>query len=321
MSSGHTHDSRQPLLLALLLTLLFAALEALGGWWSGSLALTADAGHMLSDALGLGLAWAAQLVARRPVSARYSYGLGRIEPLVAFINAVMMLAVIFGIAHEAVHRFAQPQAIRSGWMLLIAGAGFCCNLLIARLLWHDHGNLNMRAALVHVLGDLLGSVAAMVAALVILYSGWQMIDPLLSLLVAGLILFSTVRLLLDSSHMLLEGTPRHLDHQAIGGELAAVPGIVGVHDLHVWQLDSHTISLSAHINLQTLAQWPRVLADCRQLLSAHFGIAHVTLQPELPLASHAYGRVIPLVPVSARPEAKAKSGHHHHGHDHDHDHH
>lgn len=310
--AGKKHS--RALLAVVALTLGFAAIEAAGGWWTHSLALLADAGHMLSDSLALALAWLAQSLARRPVSARYSYGLGRLEPFAALVNAVLMLAVIGGIVWEALHRFAQPEPVRGGWMLLIAVCGFAVNLLAARLLWHDHGNLNMRGALLHVLGDLLGSAAAIIAAVVILWTGWQAIDPLLSLLVAGLILFSTVRLLFESSHVLLEGTPAHLDLQQVGQALAGVGGVTAVHDLHVWQLDSQRVALSAHLSVETLDAWPRLLASCRNLLQQQFGIAHVTLQPETPLQLKQYADAIPITRVAGDGHAHnhVAHGHHHH---------
>lgn len=301
---GHQHGhggqgAARALGLVLLLTLLFAALEAAAGWWTGSLALLADAGHMLSDSLSLGLAWLAQRLSQRPVSHQYSYGLGRLEPFAALINALLMLAVIAGISWEAVQRFSNPQPVMGGWMLLVACGGLLVNILAARLLWHDHGNLNMRAALLHVVGDLLGSLAAIIAALVILFTGWQAIDPLLSLLVSGLILFSSVRLLLASTHVLLDGTPPHLRLSEIGQALASVPGVRQVHDLHVWQLDSQRISLSAHLRIADLRQWPRQLLECRRLLQERFSIEHITLQPELALPERDWQHAIAIMPQDA----------------------
>lgn len=264
-----------------MLTLGFAFVEAVAGWWTGSLALIADAGHMLTDSTALGLAALAALLARRPPSARHTYGLVRAEVLAALVNGLLMLGLITFIAIEAVERFHQPRDVHGEAVIVVASIGLLLNLLVAWRLSRGPRDLNTRAALLHVIGDLLGSVAAITAGAVILMTGWTPIDPLLSLLVAGLILFSAWRLLSEALHVLLEGVPQGIDLQEVGRNLAALDGVLSVHDLHIWTLSSGKIALSAHLTLKSLDDWPRILLQARTLLSKRHDIGHVTLQPEV----------------------------------------
>ena len=218
------------LLSALALTLGFALVEVVGGWLSGSLALISDAGHMLSDTVALGLAAFAGWIARRPPSTRHSYGFVRAEVIAASLNGLLMVAVIVWISYEAFLRLRDPQQVAGGTVMIIAFIGLVVNVVVARMLSHGGHDLNTRAAFLHVLGDLLGSVAALTAGAVVYFTGWLPIDPLLSLLVAGLILASTVRLLRDALHVLMEGVPAGLDFDAIGNEMARLNGVRGVHD-------------------------------------------------------------------------------------------
>lgn len=277
---GHAGEHRH-LTGALLLTLSFAFVEAVAGWWSGSLALIADAGHMLTDSTALGLAALAAWLARRPPSARHTYGLVRAEVLAALVNGLLMLGLIGFIALEAVERFGKPRYIQGETVIVVALLGLIINLLVAWRLSRGSRDLNTRAALLHVVGDLLGSVAAITAGAVIMLTGWTPIDPLLSLLVAGLILVSAWRLLSEALHVLLEGVPLGVDLQEVGHSLADVEGVSSVHDLHIWTLSSGKIALSAHLDLDRLEDWPRILLEARRLLSGRHGIGHVTLQPEV----------------------------------------
>ncbi|MDO9220806.1 MAG: cation diffusion facilitator family transporter, partial [Thiobacillus sp.] len=243
---GHA-GSNSGLLIALVLTLGFAIVEVVAGWWSGSLALMSDAAHMVTDASSLGLAAAAAWLARRPPSARHSYGLVRAEVLAALINSVAMLVLIGFIVFEAIQRFSTPQPIAGGTVVVVAVIGLIVNLVVAWTLHRGEQTLNSRAALLHVLGDALGSVAAITAGIVILATGWTPIDPLLSLFVALLISVSAVRLLREAVHVLMEGVPLHIKLDTVGHDLAALPGVLRVHDLHVWTLSSGTLALSAHL--------------------------------------------------------------------------
>ena len=292
----HRHTDAGPRLIwALLLTLGFAVVEALAGWWSGSLALLGDAGHMVTDSASLGLAAFAAWLAQRAPSRRHTYGFGRVETLAALANVLFMVLVVVAISVAAVRRFLEPAAINGEAVTLVAALGLCINLGVAWLLMHGEQTMNTRGALLHVLGDLLGSVAALVAGAVVMWTGWTPIDPLLSLLICALMLGSSLRLLREVLQALMEGVPAHLSTEDVGYALAAVPGVVSVHDLHIWTLSSKHIALSAHVLVDSLDAWPDVLAAARHVL-ADQGISHVTLQPE-PLSN----------PVRWRPSAARTS--------------
>jgi cobalt-zinc-cadmium efflux system protein len=283
------------LVLALALTASFAVVEAIGGWVAGSLALLSDAGHMITDAAALGLALFADKVARRPPSSRASYGYGRAEVLAAFVNAIAMLAIVAFIGIEATRRLLDPAPVAGGIVTAIGAAGLGVNLIAAWVLSGAGSSMNARGAFLHVMGDLLGSLAAVVAGGVIMVTGWTPIDPILSLAVALLILRSTWQLLKQSTGVLMEGVPRHLDYEAIGRALAALPGVTDVHDLHVWNMTSEGVALSAHLSLARGEDWPAVLAQARRMLANDFAIRHATLQPTWPLAPRGERRVIRVV--------------------------
>ncbi len=276
----HSHGEAS-LLWALLLTLGFALVEALGGWWSGSLALLSDAGHMLTDALSLGMAALAAWIARRPPSARHSYGLVRAEIVGGLANGLLMLGVILFIVIEAVERLRHPQPVAGGWVMAIAAVGLLVNLLAAWVLSHGGGGLNVRAALLHVIGDMLGSVAALAAGALVYFAGWNAADPILSLVVVALLAVVTLRLLREALHVLMEGVPASVELEQVGRAMAEMKGVDSVHDLHIWTLASGRIALSAHVVIQELAAWPRILAAMQQMLHERFQIEHVTLQPEI----------------------------------------
>lgn len=267
---------------ALALTLGFALVEALGGWRVGSLALVSDAGHMFSDAAALGLAAFAGWISRRPAGERHSYGFVRAEVLAALLNGLAMLVVIVLIVVEAIERLLEPVSVAGAGVMAIAFIGLIINGLVAVALSRGEHTLNTRAALVHVVGDLLGSVAALIAGAVVYFTGWLPIDPILSMAIAGLILFSTISLLREAMHVLMEGVPRHVELAAVGRELAAIAGVTGVHDLHVWNISSGQVALSAHLDLEDMSRWAQILERSRNMLRERFGIHHLTLQPEVP---------------------------------------
>lgn len=258
----------------------FALVEAVGGLWSGSLALLSDAGHMVTDATALGMAAAAAWLARRPPSPRHSYGLGRIETIAAVANVLLMAAVVAGIVTAAVDRLQQPRPVAGGAVMAVAAAGLLVNLVVALVLSRGELTLNVRGALLHVMGDLLGSVAALVSGAVIHFTGWTPIDPLLSLGIAVLILVSALRLLHEALHVLMEGVPRHLDLEEVGMRMARTPGVRQVHDLHIWTLPSGEAALSAHVVLARLEDWPELLERLSRMLERRYRIRHLTLQPE-----------------------------------------
>ncbi|SHF00655.1 cobalt-zinc-cadmium efflux system protein [Microbulbifer donghaiensis] len=278
----HRHGSGhlRPLVWGLIITFVFAIVEAVGGWLSGSLALLGDAGHMATDSLALALGAVAALLAQRPADRELSFGWGRAEVLAAIVNAVFMLLIVIGICYAAVGRLRAPQPVQGGTVMLIAFIGLLVNLLVAWTLHRGEQTLNIRGALLHVMGDLLGSVAALISGAVIYFTGWLPIDPLLSMLICLLILVSSLRLLRDAVDVLMERVPRELSLPVVGETLAAVEGVRSVHDLHIWRLDSSTVSLSAHIVVDDLQAWPAVLERLRETLIKRFDIDHITLQPE-----------------------------------------
>ena len=286
------------LVWALVLTGGFGVVEAVGGWLAGSLALLSDAGHMFTDTASLGLALLAHWVARRPPSSKATYGYARAEVLAAFVNALALLALVVFIVIEAVRRLLVPQAVSGGMVLGIASVGLLVNLVAAWLLSRAGNSLNTRSALLHVLSDMLGSVAAIVAGGVIVATGWTPIDPILSLCVSLLIVRSTWSLLAQSTGVLMEGVPAHLDYELVGRALLRVPGVAAVHDLHVWQMTSDRAALSAHLLIGEPMQWPQTLSAAQALLADEFHIDHVTLQPTWHQPPPGK-RIIPVMPVGS----------------------
>src|SRR5882672_7763500 len=282
--SDYDHQSQrgagQPLAVAVVLTALFALVELAGGLWSGSLALLADAGHMATDAAALLFALAANFVARRPVSDRHSFGLARAEVIAAFVNALAMLAVVAWIFFEAIDRIRNPIAVNGGGVFVIAALGLAVNLMVAWWLARDQESVNTRAALIHVIGDLLGSVAAVVAGTVIFFGGPLLADPLLSMAVGALILRSTFGVLRETTLVLLDSVPAGVDYGAVGSALAQIEGVTSVHDLHIWSMVPGRGAASAHVLVEDIERWPAVLRQARATLRERFGLDHVTLQPE-----------------------------------------
>jgi cobalt-zinc-cadmium efflux system protein len=271
------------------LTIAFAVVEAAGGWWTGSLALLSDAGHMLTDGAALALAAVAAWMARRPPSQRHSYGLGRAEIVAAFANSGTMLLIVVALGYESIVRLGAPAPVNGAAAALIALAGLALNLVILRRLSPHGHDLNARAARLHVLGDTLGSIAALASGVVIALWGWTRIDPIASLAICVLIAISSVRLLRESLHALMEGVPHGLSVETVGSEMASVGGVVSVHDLHVWMLSGSRMALSAHVVVGSMAHWERTRRDLQSRLHEKFGIDHVTLQPESgvqPLTRH-----------------------------------
>ena len=286
----HDHDHAsaagvrgRKLLLAFLLTTLTMLAEIVGGLWSGSLALLTDGGHMMVDALALLMAFFGARLALRPADARRSYGYGRMEVLVGFVNALSQFVLVAWVVYEAVQRLLHPGEILSGLMLVVAIVGLLVNVLVLRSLHgHDHDDVNLAGASLHVLGDLLGSVAAVLAALAIRAFGWLWADPLLSILVAVLILGSAWRLLRRSAHILLEGVPDGLDSAEVEAALRdADASVCNIHHLHVWQLASGSRMATLHAELRDPADAARAMGAIHRLLLERFGIQHVTVQIDL----------------------------------------
>jgi cobalt-zinc-cadmium efflux system protein len=280
MAHQHGHGGQRALLIALVFTSVFAVVEAAAGWWSNSLALIGDAGHMITDSLALGLGALAAWLSRSPPSLKHSYGLKRAEIVGALVNIIFMAVVVTYIAMEAVDRWMSPQPVHGGAVMLVAALGLLVNLGAAWVLHGGGPSLNVKGAMLHVMGDLLGSVAALVAGAVIWLTGWYPIDPILSLFISVLILVSTVRLLRDVVHVIMEGVPPDIDLAQVGRALAGVSGVRHVHDLHVWSLDSSTYALSAHVVVTAMTDWEAVRGRLESVLATEFQISHATLQPE-----------------------------------------
>lgn len=278
---------RRPLAIALAITAVFLIVEVVGGLLTGSLALLADAGHMLTDVAALALALFATWLARRPATPARSFGYLRAEVLAALANAAALIAISLLIFWEALRRLGAPPEVDSGPMLIVAVAGLLANSASAWVLSRGgghHHNLNTRGAFLHVISDLLGSAGAIVAALVMLASGWYLADPLLSAGIGLLVLWSAWRLLHESVDVLLEATPPTIDPEAVRAALVGVHGVDGVHDLHVWTVTSGLVALSAHVEIAPGGDWNALLPELADLLADRFGIAHITLQPEDALA-------------------------------------
>jgi cobalt-zinc-cadmium efflux system protein len=279
--SHHAHSGERRLLLAFALTTVAMIAEALGGWISGSLALLADAGHMLVDTFALLLAWAGARLARRPADPLRSFGYARLEVLVGYTNALAQFGLVVWIATEAVMRLRAPAPILSGIMLTIAVAGALINLLVLGALGrHDHDDLNRAGARLHVLGDLLGSLGAVVAAVLIAWLGWLWTDPATSILVSLLILGSAWKLLRRSAHILLEGTPEGLESALVAETVRREAGVGDVHHVHIWQLAGGRRIATLHAQLPDNADANATLVSIQRVLREHFQIAHVTVQLE-----------------------------------------
>lgn len=289
--SSHSHGDSQSdhsaqkvrtpvLAVAVVLTLGFAFVEFVGGLISNSLALIGDAGHMLTDSASLLFALIANWLSRSGADARHSFGHARIEVLAAFINALAMFAVIGWVFYEAVDRFQNPPPVAGGSVVLIAAIGLVVNVGVAWSLSRDRDNVNTRAALIHVLGDLLGSVAAIIAGVVIYYGGSTIIDPILSILIGCLVLKAAWGVLRDTIHILLDGVPQGMKYEEVGEVISKTPGVLSVHDLHVWSMSPDQYSVTAHVTIDTYHHWPLILNSIRDNVKTRFGIDHVTLQPE-----------------------------------------
>jgi cobalt-zinc-cadmium efflux system protein len=279
---GHAREAgRKSLVLVLLLTGTFMVAELVGGLLANSLALLADAAHMLTDVAAIGLSLFALWFSQRPATPEKTYGYQRIEILAALLNGVTLIVLSVFIFLEAWDRLTEPVEIRGGLMLGVASGGLVVNIIAARVLHRSAGeNLNVRGAYLHVLGDLLGSVGAIAAAAVILLTGWTLADPLISIFVGGLILFSSYNLVRESVDVLLEATPSHLDVEEIRNEICRIDGVESVRDLHVWTVTSGFVAMSGHAVITDVERTQPVLAAIHDRMHERFGITHVTVQVE-----------------------------------------
>ncbi|MEM0448858.1 MAG: cation diffusion facilitator family transporter [Methanomassiliicoccales archaeon] len=284
---SHAHSlnrgGTKALAMALTVTLSFAILEVVGGWLSGSLALMSDSGHMFTDSLALALSlWAARL-ALRPSDERRTYGLLRAEILMALVNGVLLAGVSLFILYESYLRLQEPPKIESGLMLAVAIVGAMANIVSVFILRSSaHHNLNVKAALMHVLGDLMSSVGVIIAALLIFFYGLYVADPLFSIAIALIILYGSYRIISQSVYILLEFVPKSIDLIEVKEKLLQVKGVLGVHDLHAWTIASGVYALSAHIQVedQPLSAVSNIMKECERVLKERFNISHTTLQLE-----------------------------------------
>jgi cobalt-zinc-cadmium efflux system protein len=283
MAHQHAHGARprQALLGALVVSTAFLVVEILGAVWTGSLALAADAGHMFADVGGLALALFAAWIATRPPTPAKTYGYQRAEILAALLNSLVLLVLAGVILYEASQRLREPHPVPGGPLLAIGLLGLTANALSAWVLrGHAHGNLNVRAAYLEVMGDALGSVGVLLAAVVILLTGWTPIDSLMSVAIGLFIVARTWRLLAQVVNVLLEGTPAHLDVAEIEAAMRSVEGVRRVHDLHVWTLTSGRDAMSAHVVVEDMRESDRLLEELHRVLHARFGVDHTTIQLE-----------------------------------------
>lgn len=288
MGSGHNHshsNNKKTLKIAFLITAIYMLVEFIGGFLTNSLALIADAGHMLSDSVSLGVGVLAFTLGEKAANRFKTYGYKRFEILAAVFNGVTLVLVAIYIFYEAYHRFADPVEVNSLGMLAIAVIGLFVNLLVAWIMMRSGDtkeNLNMRAAFLHVLSDLLGSVGAILAALLIFFFGWNFADPLISVIVAILVLISGWRVTKDAVHVLMEGTPRNVDLDEVVDAIKGIRGVVDIHDLHVWCITSGQNAMSGHVVVEEDTSF----IECQQLLRhieaklADLKIDHVTIQME-----------------------------------------
>lgn len=279
--SAERSRSRQRLKIALTLTLIVFVIELLGGLLSHSLALLSDAGHMLTDAAALGMSLFAFWLASRPATFKKTFGYRRAEILAAFFNGIGLWVLVAFIVYEAIRRMAHPPAIEGPLMLGVALFGLLTNGVVASILFRSaRVNLNIRGAWLHVLSDILGSIGAVVGGVFVLFMGWNWVDPLVSLIICALILWSSWDLVKESVNVLLEGAPQHIRTDRVAEALRSVRGVIDVHDLHIWTVTSGFDALSAHVEVEDIRQSERTLEDLNRVLEERFGITHTTLQIE-----------------------------------------
>lgn len=301
------HSAQKRIGVAALLAFSFMFAEIIGGILSGSLALLADAAHMLTDAGSLLLAYIGYSLARRPADVRRTFGFSRFKVLAAFSNGMLLLLLAVWIVWEAIHRIISPEPVLSGIMFWIAVGGLVLNIVMFFMLHgahdHDHEDVNMSGALAHVIGDLLGSVAAILAAVIIWFTGWTMADPILSVLVAGILVRSALPIINKSTHILLQGTPKGIDLEAISnGVVESLPAVRAVHHMHAWTLTGEDRLITMHVVPHERKDAIDLIPDVRKVLSENFGIHHATIELDLE----------PLGECDYPPDHAEAHLHHHH---------
>ena len=283
MTDHHLENNSKKIFFSMAITGIIFIAEFGGGLWTRSLALLSDSAHVFMDIFALGLSYLAIRVATLPANDRHTFGFHRMQVLAALTNGVTLLFISYEILREAVIRFQNPEPILAGPMLIIAIIGLAVNVVVALVLReHDHDDLNTRAAFLHVLGDALASVGVIGAGIAIYFTGLQWIDPLVSVFISALILFSSGRLLKETVHILAEGIPDGMTASGVAEAMKAISGVEEVHNLHIWTVSPKFVALSAHVilNDQTISKSERIMADLKERLSSLFKIDHTTIQFE-----------------------------------------
>jgi len=287
---GHDHehvpngrDATRPLVLAFTITTCFAVFELVGGWLSGSLALLSDSGHMFTDSLALALSLGASIIAVRVSTDRHSFGFYRVEILVALLNGFVLVVVSGFILYEAVQRYENPEDIDAPLMLGVAIVGLMANIIgVSVLKGHDHHNLNVKSAMLHIMGDLLSSVGVIVAGLLIFFYNIKIADPAISVVIGLIIMWGAFRVIRESLNILLEAAPEHVNADDVRSGLGKLGGVIDVHDVHMWTISSGVHAISAHVVVddRLVSACSGIVQECEELLRHDFGFSHVTIQLE-----------------------------------------
>lgn len=274
------HDNHGGALKFILgLTLIYGFIELVAAIWSNSLALFADFAHMLTDSASIFFAIMMAILSKRPANEKFSYGHGRADTIGAFINAVFMIIISLGIIYEAINRFMHPVAVNGLGVIIVSTVGLFVNLIGIKLL-HGSESLNTKAAFIHILGDLFGTVAAIISGVIIYYTGYMVADPILSIIVSIIILFPAISIIRASLKILMEGVPNHINYSEVGYSMKAMTNVASVHDLHIWTMSSNDVALSAHVLIEDFDSWHDTLEKIQEMLVEKYNIVHITIQPE-----------------------------------------
>ncbi len=301
--------------VAIALTAVTLVAEAFGGWWTNSLALLSDAAHVFMDLFALVLSLAAIKLANFPATDRRTYGWHRAEIFASLINGVTLLLIAFGILNEAWDRMLHPEAVKSKEMFIIATIGLVMNLIAAgRLHQHSHDDLNVRSAFLHVLGDAIASVGVIIGGVIMLFTGWYVVDALISMAIVLIIGWGAVRIIREAAHILLEGVPAHIDINEVVDKMRAVDGVNDVHHLHCWSICSHITSLSAHVDIEPeyRLRQGEIIGQIEEMLDHDYHITHTTLQGEC--SRCVTGPVVQQLKHRKRRSSLCSHGHGHHHH-------
>lgn len=276
----YVKDNTSVLKFVFCMVLSFAFVELFTALWTNSLALLADFFHMITDSMALLFALIMNILSRKPANEKYSYGHGRTDTIGAFVNAFFMILVVIFILYESIIRLLNPVQVNGIGVFIVALIGLFINIIALKLL-HGGESLNTKAAFIHIMGDLLGSIAAIISGLVIYQTGFMPVDPILSIIVAIIILFPSIKILKQTVKILMEAVPEGICLNTVGSRIESIEGILSIHDLHIWTMSSNDIAMSAHIHVKDLNEWDSILIELQKLLIKEFDISHITLQPEV----------------------------------------